>query len=315
MTPIPQQIDDAMWRLAEGGTMAERAAFVIEHPNYCDEMERRISLLTRFKHSREPHVPKGRFVPSPTLAPANPVPNWLFAFVCLVVIASLGFAGVALVNFSKSRQIQAALARSPDARIPTPEPHVTTDSSRPEPTGIQPTNNAVPPNPPSNPAPSPETGGFSGVIQPTSPIQAPKPVPTSRWETVVTVRSDHTDLASAILAIAAQAHVSVELAPGLGNPEIQIDYRRQGAKAVLDDMGRTFGFSVLVQSETKALAVPATDPTATQPRKVGNATHANVSTPRDKIVIVQTPPASTKMGGSRLPPVPDSNEGDGKSGP
>ena len=80
MTPLPPEMDDKMWRLAEEGKEADRAEFVFTHPQYCDELARRISLLTRFKDSKSTPAPKGKFVPSAVVKPMAPaVPSWLFA--------------------------------------------------------------------------------------------------------------------------------------------------------------------------------------------------------------------------------------------
>lgn len=73
----------------------------------------------------------------------------------------------------------------------------------------------------------------------------------------VSIMSSQTTLKAALRDVADQAGISLDVAPGLEDMDITANYNQVKAQVVLEDLGRTCGFTVLIQTETLALLIPA----------------------------------------------------------
>lgn len=279
---IPSGMDDLLWRLAESADIKEKAEFVSKHPEYIDELERRSKLLARFRESTPNSGARRRFVPSKEVAPVQVMPNWLIAGVATAVLGSVVFAAASFVRWQTAQTPPTTQLEKPSIDLSTPkvnspEVQYRADASK-QPTAPDGTSNQATIRPPGS--------------EPTAPQDSIQPAPRSRWDSRITLQAENTTLTNAVLAIAAQANVTIEIAPGTPDPDIAVSYSNQSAKAVLDDLGKALGFTVMVQSDHKALLIPARDPQAETPPNVGSE---SVVPPAGRIELTPRP-------GKTLPP-------------
>jgi hypothetical protein len=74
-----------------------------------------------------------------------------------------------------------------------------------------------------------------------------------------TIRMDGVPLLVALEAIASEAGMSLEIAPGMPNPEISVSYEGIGVVEILQDLGRRHGFTPFDQGTGSILVIPAVD--------------------------------------------------------
>lgn len=265
---MPEQ-DELMWQLAESGEPHALEDFGRRYPDLRPEMTRRLNMVRSLKGSRPQLTSGRRFMPS-RRDPDRPSP-WVTGG--LVVGLALGvafvtFAALQYLDGSRQTVAQTAPAINQPQNPQNPDgPGVTSPNNTSEAAGNNPTITPGVPNP---------------QFQPSDPFQ-----------TKVTVVSGRVRLRQALDDIARQANVTLEMAPGMPDLEIQCDYRDAPALAVLTDMGRNFGFTPLRQGDRNALLVPATDPTRRNLDGVGQS--------GEPVNPERTPPAGAAGGGLPLP--------------
>ena len=90
----------------------------------------------------------------------------------------------------------------------------------------------------------------------------------------MTVVGKKINLATVVLSVASGAHVVIELAPGMKDPMVDVEYHDQPAGEVLQDLGRVFGFSVAFETDRKAILIPAVDRAQAGKTPVGKASES-----------------------------------------
>ncbi len=226
---VPPHIDELMWQIAEADDTSAYAEFEARYPEFIAEMSKRAELVRGLKGSRPAKAvrKRERFMPSRRVQP-TPVPAWALGIDAVAAMAGVAFATYGVAKFVESRNPQ-----QPTIIVQQPPQN-------------PPQNVNLPTN--SNQTPKPETN-------PTTPL--PPEEPLKPFDTPVTVIANQTTLQEALYSVATQAGVTIELAPNFPDLDISIDYRGVKAIDVLNDMGRNFGFTPFVQTDTSALLIPA----------------------------------------------------------
>ncbi|MBI3722315.1 MAG: hypothetical protein HY248_07145 [Fimbriimonas ginsengisoli] len=84
----------------------------------------------------------------------------------------------------------------------------------------------------------------------------------------MTIHVVSASMQSVLEAISSHALLDLFIAPGTPNPDIRVDYIDMSPMAILQDMGKRFGFTALEEGSDTVLIVPAIDgggPTPSQP--------------------------------------------------
>ena len=236
MKPSPE-IEEIMWRLAEAPDDSEHGEFLARYPEFQAEFEKRIAMVRGLKGSR-PKSAKRRtdFMPSPRTLAADSAPSrWAVVGAATLVLAGTVLATLGAVRYMDARQGETARQAGP---VPPVGPgHL--DQGGPE-NGQMPVSNQ---------------GGQKKELPETV-------VPPSPFDSLVTIVATRVKLSTCLDDIARQAGIRLESAPGMDtlDVDVEVDYRGVPALSALDDLGRNFKFSVLRQTESSALLVPAVDP-------------------------------------------------------
>lgn len=233
MKRLAPDIERLMWLVAEGHDPKAIADFEARFPELRLELSKRISLVSGLKsagkHVRPRQAP--RFVPrSPAPKPA-PTRGLVLAFAALIVA---GAFATYVATTKLGRHEAAPIAQSVDRRESGPP---VAPAERPD--GMRP----IQVNPPTgDPIPTPPPP----MVRPNDPLQR-----------IVTVKMDNAPIEGAVLMVCQQAHLRYEIAPGMPQDFISVDYEGVPAAQVLEDLGAKYGFTALPQEEGKVLIVPA----------------------------------------------------------
>ncbi|AIE87872.1 hypothetical protein [Fimbriimonas ginsengisoli] len=236
MKGIPPEIDRIMWTIAEDGNHGAADEFVQRYPLYREELLRRRETVSRLKTSgkrvKSETIPK--FVPTESIRTA-PAPRQV-AIVSALVLAALAAASYTITSLAapppKPEQILAPGGSSPSNVAPKLEPR------KPE-----------SPIAKSNPDTSEAV-----VSHQTQTPEYLKP------QTLVLKKAA---LVDALRLIASQAKVRIEIAPGMPNPTIALEYRDTNAIEMLKDLGSKYGFTPFDQGDGSIVVYPAVDPSGT----------------------------------------------------
>lgn len=234
----PPELDALMWEVAEADSTELMDEFGGRYPEHKAELVRRIQMVRQLKGSRPKSATQKTFVP-PAAAP-KPKPtaglNWSFVGAGAILLAVGALAGVGI---SALVQKPAPITINTPAAQPEPQRPTEEENRRlEEQTWIN---------------PSGET---------TAPVQNPPqtaPAPINPVDRLVTVRATNMSLDLVLEAIASQAGVALQAAPGMPDLAIDADYSNLPAIAVLNDLGRNFGFTPMIQSDREVLLIPAVD--------------------------------------------------------
>ena len=234
MIKIPREIDELMWEVAEHNDQAMIDDFGSRYPDYRVELGKRIRIVNDFKGSRPNSSPK-QFTPAAKVRSLGPS-RLAIAGITTLVIASVGFAAFSIAYIYDQRQ--------PAKSQPLEE-----------------TPNFLPSEPETVPAGENFEPRFGQVSEDDRPI-------INHSETfdplMVSVSVEESDimLSRLIGNISLQTGLTLMLAPGFEDVRIKARYLDSPLIYVLRDLGQTFGFTPMVQTQTSVLLVPAIDPNA-----------------------------------------------------
>lgn len=233
MSKVPPLVEDLIWQIAEDGDPQAVLEFERRYPEFVPELEKRMAMVRQIRLAR-PSSPDLRFAPRP--APVRgPWPRTAWAAVGLLG-ASLAFATFMAVR------------PKPAPVKPGPAGITANSGSSQEPTGTVWGPRDVPIEP----------GAGSGGQQAQQP--PPTQAPASPFDRPVTLDSSSIMLSQAIVSIATQARLRLDIAPLFEDRAIEAHYTGLTARQVLEDLGQNFGFSLVVQQGNEALIIPALDP-------------------------------------------------------
>jgi hypothetical protein len=245
---IPADVERLMWLVAESNDPAAIKDFETRFPTFAVELAKRLRMVSDLKHAKS-NGPKIDRIPVFTPRDLRPTPasrgNWIAGGVAL--------AALAMASFSATTW----LTKKPEP-LPKPEAVVT------KPVDIPNQTVKVPVNPPQQ-----------APIVP-NPRQEPVvSVPPSNNETLKTLRLSNTSLLAALKLIGEMAGYRVDVAPGLQDEQISIDYDQVTTSEMLRDLGSRYGFTPFDQGDGTIIIVPAVDqgPPASSPnnssRRIG----------------------------------------------
>jgi len=236
MIPIPPEIDELMWSIAESDDSAAIEDFGDRYPSFRPEMAKRLQMVRSLRGARpqaaEPKPKRKPFVPSRESVPYREPGRWMMPVAAGFVLVSVVFATYAVTIYTQRQK--------PDTAVTQP---VHTTTTAPAAQELAPEVTVPTVQTPRNSA------GNTPPVAEVSPFDRP-----------VTLVADQISLANALNLIARQIGVTLSSAPGMPDIDIAADYRNVPARQVLEDLGRNFGFTPLIQSEREALLIPAVDP-------------------------------------------------------
>ncbi len=236
MSRLPQEVDDLMWEVAENETPELMDDFAARYPEHKQELLRRIKMVRGLKGSRPKSArPKTVFKPRPYQPLIVTMSPWAASGIAaaLIAVGILAGFGVKSVFFPGLPQQTVVKTNSGDMDgqdlerstwIPSPPAQVQASDS---------------PAPPKEPESSP------GIVAP--------------MDMRITVINERALLSQILNEVAVKAGIRLQAAPGMPEMDIAVEYRDQTALAILNDLGRTCGFTPLRQTDAEALLIPTVD--------------------------------------------------------
>jgi len=244
---IPPELDGLMWTLAEEQNENAITEFERRYPNFRAELLRRRRMVDGLRASRvgvapveTPRVPK--FSPRET-RPA-PVPSRSLAIVGGLVVAALAVAAYTATIILSGEPT----ATAPIVANQSPRTDVTT--TEPQPPIVAPENAPQAP-------------------QQDVPRADPPAAPEPRWAKPQSLHVKRAGLVETLRLLGAQAGLRVEIAPGMPNPEIGVDYDDMSAIDILQDLGRQHGFTPFDQGDGTVVIYPAVEQPQNPTSRIG----------------------------------------------
>jgi hypothetical protein len=244
---IPAELDQLMWLVAESGDPAGIEEFGEKYPGHRIELLARIDMIRKLRGARS--SPSGGIPPFRRPAPSRIGARraWTFALAgaCLAALAVGSFYGTL------------AWQRRGEAALRNVNPPAAEARSEPARGSAESSGGSIPPTP------NPSTEEFS----------EPDGVELRR----VTIESERIKLSSLLDRIGRECGLTLEVAPGLEDPEIRVSYQNMTGPEMLLELGPRFGFTAFDQGDGKVLVIPAIDQAAkagqsrVQPGNVGTA--------------------------------------------
>lgn len=253
MSKIPPELENLMWTLAESDNPQAVSEFEARFPQLKIELAKRTAMVRGLRSNRpdnltQPAIP--RFVPGPPAAQEPTRGMYLISFV---------FAAVALSVFAYT----AVLAHHPKpAEIPVQQETVAPQQAGSQATPFYPAQQQDYAQQWSSPPPSPPRS-----LRDEPPIlDAPA---EHAWQRPQSIAMRNVPLQTVLQAVAQEGRLSLDVAPGMPNPTITVDYRDMSAEDILKDLGKIYAFTPILSDDGSAIMVPAVaksgvpDPTAT----------------------------------------------------
>ncbi|ARU42433.1 hypothetical protein CCB80_15245 [Armatimonadetes bacterium Uphvl-Ar1] len=237
---ISEELNAKIWQVAESGDDQLTKAFIAEHPECKAELLARQKMVTTIKGSKPTQkVARERFMPSPDRN-SNSLPRWAAFAAASTLIAGAVLATVGTLRFLES-QNQGNAVLTPNHTKP-----LEANNGKTLPKTTQEIIPTVPTDPNSQLVPGQ-----------TPPVQELRLI-----DTPVTIVASNIRLDDALNDIALQAGIRLNSAPGMPNPNIQVDFRDVPAIEVLRAIGQQLEFTPMIETSSSILLVPARDPNA-----------------------------------------------------
>lgn len=237
-TRVPVDVERLMWLVAESNDPAAIQDFESRFPAFAAELAKRRRMVSNLKHAKANGAVSERipaFTPrEPRATPASRG-TW--------IAGGLALAALAVASYSATNW----MTNKPKP-FPKPEPAVTTPVKAPY--LVVPKQVETPKQP---------------VITPEQ-RQDPPPVvatPPSNQEMPKDLKLSNTSLLAALRMIGDQAGYRVDIAPGLEDQQISIDYEQVTTSEMLKDLGLRYGFTPFNQGDGTIIIVPAVDQSPT----------------------------------------------------
>lgn len=260
MSKIPKDVDDLMWLAAESGNPQAVRDFGNRFPHLRGELLKRVQMVSEFKKagSRGPASPVFR-----SEAPRGRMPSrnaMTLAFSAIAAAAGILVVFGAMILFRPKLSPPPSMGQT-----------VVTGAST---SGGVVYRGAAPQAGQSAPVDPPRAAG--GQIYPQSPPGSGSPpngypnagsgsvpalgtAPSASGSTPISIALKGADLRTAMQLLSLQAKLKIQLAPGMMNPEVDFQYQDTSPDAILQDMGRKYGFTSLYQGDDFYILVPVRD--------------------------------------------------------
>ena len=236
---LPHDIDQLMWTVAESGNATARDDFERRFPELKNELLKRSSMLDGLREARSLHVlPPARPAFRPAAHRSAPFYRGKVALglslLAGLALASAGYMAIfgdhpapaGAIGKYTPRPCRAAAAKA--AAQQATIPHYATDGPR-----------STISNPPAVTNPNLDDA------RPMRKCMVPQSVSLKQVQ-----------LSVAINWIAKNSGLTVEPAPDLPNPTVDVDYKGRGGLEMLKDLGQQYGFTVMEDGENKVLLIP-----------------------------------------------------------
>ena len=236
MRKVAPEMDQLMWTLVEAGNDRAIQEFAYRHPEHRTELMRRVTMVSSLRRANpELSAPASPppFRPRQAPAPA-PTSRWMVAAVATAL------AGLAVASYYAGSQL------FPKA---TPVPTVVeTPKGTPSNVDRFEEDESKPKDPVASVAETP----------PSSPVRDEPPIEPPRVSSrPISLRISQAPLITVLEAIAAQSGMKVIPAPGMVNPDVNVNYENRPAMEVLEDLGRQHHFTAFDQGDGSIIVIPA----------------------------------------------------------
>lgn len=229
---LEPEIEELIWELAENPDDIEsHNEFVRRYPQHREALAERVAMVKELRQSKPEEAPEEIFVPSPGKPRVEPN-RFAIAAATTIFTACLGFAIFGAVQLYKAKQ---------NDRLVFVESSAGADA-------------AVS-------APATEDAASSEMADMAAP---PSAAPADRFKQQVNINASSAPLSTVLDMVARQAGVRIDSGNNFPNPTVNANYTNASALSVLQDLGRNFGFQVIVQTSSDALLIAnsAYDPNA-----------------------------------------------------
>jgi hypothetical protein len=236
---LPNEIDDLMWEVAEADTPELMDDFAARYPEHKAELLKRIKMVRQLKGARPKQKARAAFKPKPLPPPprVSVSPVWaVLGALCLLVVGV--FAGVGITSLF--------LPKPADSALNMPRNLDGNDGGALE-------RSTWIPNPP------PAAGNSQDGAGQTDPPPKKDPEPVAPIDSKITVINDRARLSQLLNEVAVKAGIRIQAAPGMPEMDVAVEYHDLSALAILNDLGRTCGFTPLRQTDSEALLIPTVD--------------------------------------------------------
>ncbi len=243
MRKIAPEIENLMWTLAETGNQDAIEQFEARFPDLKIELTKRIMMVRSLKRNRPetgnvPVIP--RFNPSTAQGP-SPSKAPVAVAIAFAVIAMSALGYTLTTTFARKPIVLAPAPKVNLDPIQLPEP-ATSNSLNP-PTATSPNLNST--QVPAPPAVQPDASQIS------SSANEPK------WAKPQVVKMRDVPLLTVAKLVAAQGGLTLEIAPGMPNPSVRVDYQDINAADILKDLGKTYAFTPMLSDDNSVILIPA----------------------------------------------------------
>lgn len=262
MSKIPPDVNELMWMIAESNNSQSIREFGLRFPELRAELVDRIRIINEFKGAKTParQDKPVQFTKGAHRAAKNDVSWQLIASTCAVLALALTGLGYVLLAGKQANRDSGDTMSSvvvPQSQKPPQNGGVV---YKPELSG-----SSGPQSSPSNQnSPGIQTypsaqsnGNWANGSDPnhvgalgTGPqgTDVPKPI---------TVVIKNAKLSDALTIIAAQANIKIQIAPGLKDPPVSIDYQQTLPQDILNSLGNQYGFTPFYQGNGLYVIIPA----------------------------------------------------------
>ena len=233
MRKVPLDIDQLMWSVAENPTPEAISDFESRFPDFSLELGRRIRTVHDLRGAKLAtslmSIPRFQFQESKP----KTVNRWMWA------TGALAAAALAMGSYQLTRSlVSPPQSKTPIVNLP---PLKVTQTEH---------DNLM------NPKEVP------GADLPSAPAVVKEPVPeTVPASSVFSIRMRSAPLEAVLLALAKQANLHIEVAPGLSPDPIDVDFTSLTAKDMLAQLGAEHGFTAFDEGNDHVLIVPAREDT------------------------------------------------------
>jgi len=256
LSKIPPELEALMWTLAESGNQQAVDEFEARFPQLKIELAKRTGMVRSLRSTRpgnvtSPAIP--RFVPGPA-ASAEPSRGMYTAAFVFATIALSVFAYTAVVA-RRAKPVEQPLPQIPLQNVQAPPPAPYAQYA-----------------PPVNSPPSYPPVVNHDETPPPASLQNEPPIlpgPTEHsWNKPQSLAMRNVPLQTVLQAVAEEGRLSLDVAPGMPNPTITVDYHDISAEEILKDLGRTYAFTPILSDDGSAIMIPAVSRTRNPSGKV-----------------------------------------------
>ena len=244
---IPPDIDEIMWTIAEQDDPNAVHQFVHRYPKYADELYHRLKSIDALKAS-------GKAIPAANVPIFRnlevPKPNYtmpiVISSVALVVLSGVAYFAGRGNSESGSGNVNPAVVTNPMTN-PVTNPAAGTQEP------------GVVFSPPTGQNSSSVSGNQLPYNQQAPLVQQPNVAPEVPKTPLKSLHLESAKLYAAIMLVAESGGFTVNIAPGLPNPEVKLDYDNMTAFQMLQELGKTYAFTPLMDGERQILILPVRD--------------------------------------------------------